>query len=182
MAQATVTIEGTSALLMKKYPETPIEGFDKKPPEEQAELSAYRIPGSEELYIPGVAVQRALVKAATYSKGKGRASLQKVAAACLMVLPEYVGLGTQKYTVDSRPVVVPATRGRIMRHRPRIDKWKGTFGLEWDETLLTEGQVKKIVEDMGKRVGLLEFRPSCNGPFGRCKVSKWVSKKNKTKK
>ena len=175
--KATVTIEGTSALLMKKYPEKPIEGFDKKTPEDQAELSSYRIPGSKELYIPGVAVQRALVKAATYSKGKGRASLQKVTAACVMVLPEYVGLGVQKFEVDSRPVVVPATKGRIMRHRPRLDKWKGTFGLEWDETLMTEDQVKKIVEDMGKRVGLLEFRPSCNGPFGRCKVSKWVSEK-----
>jgi hypothetical protein len=179
MAQATVTIEGTSALMMKKYPETPIPGFEKKTPEEQAEISAYRIPGSKELYIPGVAVQRALVKAATYSKGKGRASLQKTAAACLMVLPEHVGLGTNKFKVDSRPVVVPATKGRIMRHRPRIDKWKGTFGLEWDETLMTEDQVKKIVEDMGKRVGLLEFRPSCNGPFGRCKVAKWVSEKLK---
>ena len=179
MAQATVTIEGTSALMMKRYPEVPIDGFDKKSPEEQAELSSYRIPGSKELYIPGVAVQRALVKAATFSKGKGRASLQKTAAACLMVLPEYVGLGTDKFEVDSRPVVVPATRGRIMRHRPKINKWKGTFGLEWDETLMTEDQVKKIVEDMGKRVGLLEFRPSCNGPFGRCKISKWVPEKKK---
>ena len=182
MSEVKVTIEGTSALMMKKYPEVPIEGFEKKTPEEQAELSSYRIPGSDELYIPGVAVQRALVKAATYSKGKGRASLQKTAAACLMVLPEYVGLGTSKFVVDSRPVVVPATRGRIMRHRPRLDKWKGTFGLEWDETLMTETQVKKIVEDMGKRVGLLEFRPSCNGPYGRCKIAKWEApKKSKSK-
>lgn len=60
-----------------------------------------------------------------------------------------------------------------MRHRPRIDQWKGTFGLEWDETLMSEEQVKKIVDDMGKRVGLLEFRPACNGPYGRCKVIKW---------
>jgi hypothetical protein len=181
MAQATVTIEGTSALLMKKYPTVPIEGFDKKEPQEQAELSAYRIPGSKELYIPGVAVQRALVKAATYSKGKGRASLQKVSAACLMVLPEYIGLGTDKFTLDSRPVVIPATKGRIMRHRPRIDKWRGSFGLEWDETLMSEEQVKKIVEDMGKRVGLLEFRPSCNGPYGRSKIVKWEKEPTKAK-
>lgn len=177
MAQATVTIEGTSALMMKKYPEVPIEGFEKKTPEEQAEISSYRIPGSKELYIPGVAVQRALVKAAAYSKGKGRASLQKVTAACLMVLPEYIGLGTDKFIVDSRPVVVPATKGRIMRHRPRLDQWKGSFGLEWDETLMKESEVKRIVEDMGKRVGLLEFRPACNGPYGRCKVIKWESGK-----
>jgi len=173
MAKATVTIEGTSALLMKKYPEIPIEGFEKKTPQEQAELSSYRIPGSKELYIPGVAIQRAIVNAATYSKGKGRASLQKTAAACIMVLPEFVGLGTDKFTVDSRPVVVPATKGRIMRHRPRIDNWQGSFGIEWDENLISEAQVKRIVEDMGTRVGLLEFRPACKGPYGRCKVTQW---------
>ena len=173
MAKATVTIEGTSALLMKKYPEIPIEGFERKTPQEQAELSSYRIPGSKELYIPGVAIQRAIVNAATYSKGKGRASLQKTAAACIMVLPEFVGLGTDKFTVDSRPVVVPATKGRIMRHRPRIDNWQGSFGIEWDENLISEAQVKRIVEDMGTRVGLLEFRPACKGPYGRCKVTQW---------
>lgn len=181
MAQATVTIEGTSALLMHKYPEIPIEGLDKKEPMEQAEHAAYRITGSKELCIPGVAIQRALVKASSYSKGKGRASLQKIAAACLMVLPENIGLGTDKFTLDSRPVVIPATKGRIMRHRPRIDKWKGSFGLEWDETLMTEDQVKKIVEDMGKRVGLLEFRPACNGPYGRSKIIKWEKESKKSK-
>lgn len=179
MAKAKVTIEGTSALMMKRYPETPIDGFEKKPPQEQAEISSYRIPGTKELYIPGTAIQRACVKAAAYSKGRGRASLQKVAAACLMVDEEYVGLGTEKFIVDSRPVVVPATKGRIMRHRPRIDKWKATFGLEWDETLMDEPQVRRIIEDMGKRVGLLEFRPACNGPYGRSKMIKFEREKCK---
>jgi hypothetical protein len=163
--------------MMKKYPEVPIEGFEKKPPMEQAELSSYRIPGTKELCIPGTAIQRALVNAAAYSKGKGRASLQKVTAACVLVLNEYVGLGTTKFVLDSRPVVVPATKGRIMRHRPKIEKWRGTFGLEWDETLLKEDEVKRIVEDMGKRVGLLEFRPACKGPYGRSKLVKWEAGK-----
>jgi hypothetical protein len=173
MAKATVTVEGVTPLMMKRYPEEPIPGFEKKPKEEQAELSAYRIPGSKELFIPGDAMQRALINAATYSKGKGRASLQKIAAACLAVLPERIGLGIDKFVVDSRPVVVPATKGRIMRHRPRIDKWKATFGVEWDETELNAEQVKKIIEDMGKKVGLLEYRPACKGRFGKCKLVKW---------
>ena len=177
MANAKVTIEGTSALMMKRYAEVPIAGLEKKSPADQAEIASYRIPGSKELYIPGVAIQRALVGAAAFSKGKGRASLQKVAAACLIVQPEYVGLGTDEYKVDSRPVVMPATKGRVMRHRPRLDTWKVTFGLEWDEILMKEDEVKKIVEDMGKRVGLLEFRPSCKGPYGRSKIVKWESEK-----
>jgi len=173
MAKAKVTIEGTSPIMMKKYPEVPIDGFDKKSKEEQAELSCYRISSTKELCIPGTAIQRALVNAAAYSKGKGRASLQKITAACVLVQPEFIGIGTKNYEVDSRPVVVPATKGRIMRHRPKINKWKGTFELEWDETLLKKDEVKKIVDDMGKRVGLLEFRPACKGPYGRCKTVKW---------
>ena len=64
-------IKGISPLLMHAYPMTPIEALDKKPPEEQAELASYRIPDNGELYIPGVAIQRALVSGATFSKGKG---------------------------------------------------------------------------------------------------------------
>lgn len=82
-------------------------------------------------------------------------------------------MGTDKFEIDSRAVVVPATKGRIVRHRPRINKWKVTFGVEWDDLELGEDQVKKIIEDMGKKVGLLEYRPACKGRFGKCKIIKW---------
>ena len=26
--------------------------------------------------------------------------------------------------VDSRPVVIPSTKGRIMRHRPKLETWQ----------------------------------------------------------
>jgi len=175
--EAKVTIRGMSPLLMKRYPLEPIEGLEKKPKEEQAELAAYRIPKTGELYIPGDAIQRALINGAAYSKGRGRASLQKVSAACILVSQEFVGLGTNKYEIDSRPVVVPATRGRILRHRPRIDRWKAQFNVEWDETLVNEVQVKRIIEDTGKLVGLLEFRPACKGRFGRFELAKWEKSK-----
>lgn len=174
LKQVEITMEGKSALLMHRFPMEPVEAIEKKTPEEQAEVAAYRIPGdSRELYVPGVNIQRALVSAATYSKGKGRASLQKQAAACLMVTPEYVGLGTDTYEIDARPVVVPATKGRIVRFRPRLDKWAVKFSLEYDDSLLSETQVRQIVDNMGQRVGLLDFRPEKKGPFGRCVVTEW---------
>ena len=108
-----VKIKGKTAFLMHRFPLEPVEGIEKKTKEEQAEISAYRDPDSQELYIPGINIQRGLVSGATYSKGKGRASLQKPAAACLMVSPERVGFGTTEYFIDSRAVVVPATKGRI---------------------------------------------------------------------
>ena len=170
-----VTIKGQTPLLMHAFPMEPIEAMEKKTKEEQAELAAYRDPDTKGLYVPGVAIQRGLIGAATYSKGKGRGSLQKAAAACLMVSPERIPLGVDTYKIDSRPVVVPATGGRIMRHRPRLDDWKITFILEYDDTLLTEQQVRRIVDDMGQRVGLLDFRPEKKGPFGRFVVTLWKS-------
>lgn len=166
-------IEGISPLLMHAYPMTPVEALEKKTPEEQAEVSAYRIPGSKELYVPGVALQRSLVNGASYSKGKGRATLAKPAAACLLVGAEYLGLGTEEYKIDARPVVIPATKGRVVRYRPRLDKWEVSFTLEYDDTLLTADQVRRIVDDTGKNVGLLDFRPEKKGPFGRFQVVLW---------
>jgi hypothetical protein len=174
-AHAEVTITGQSPLLMHAFPMTPIEALEKKPIAEQAELAAYRDPDTGELYVPGLAIQRALVGAAVYSKGKGRGSLQKIVAACVLVSPERVSLGTTTFTVDSRPVVVPATKGRVMRHRPRIDQWALTFTVEWDETLLTPAQMRRVVDDMGARVGLLDFRPEKKGPFGRSVVTHWTN-------
>lgn len=168
-----VQIKGTSPLLMHSFPMEPIEAIEKQPPKVQAEHSAYRDPDTEELYVPGVNIQRALVSAAAYSKGKGRATLQKPAAACLMVSPERVSLNQKEYAIDSRPVVIQATKGRILRHRPRLDEWELKFQIEYDDTLLKETEVRRIVDDMGSRVGLLDFRPEKKGPFGRCVVVHW---------
>lgn len=169
-----VTIKGVSALLMNRFPMEPITALDKKSKEEQAEIAAYRVPGTGELYLSGVAVQRALIGGATYSKGKGRGTLQKLVAACAFVTPEYLELGTKVFVIDSRPVVNPTTGGRIIKHRPRIEPgWVASFELEWEADLLTEEQMQKVVTDTGMRVGLLDFRPERKGPFGRFMVTGW---------
>jgi len=172
-----VAIKGLPpGLLMHRFPLEPVEAIEKKSPEDQAEIAAYRTP-DDELYIPGIAIQRALVNGATFSKGKGRASLQKVVAACVFVSPEYCITKSQEYVVDTRPVVVPATKGRVLRHRPRLEEWETQFEIEFDETLLTEDQVRKVVDDTGSRVGLLDFRPEKKGPFGRFMVTAWKASK-----
>ncbi len=173
MNKVNVTIEGISPLLMHSFPMVPIDAIEKKSKEDQAEYAAYRDPDTKELYVPGVAIQRCLIQAATFSKGKGRASLQKEVAASVIVTPERISLGTKTYSIDSRPVVVPATKGRIIRHRPRFDKWKLDFVVEYDPTLMTVIQLRKVIDDAGSRVGLLDFRPEKKGSFGRFIVVKW---------
>jgi hypothetical protein len=168
-----VQITGRSPLLMHRYPLEPVAAVEKKSMAEQAELSAYRDQESKRLYLPGTALQRALVDGATYSKGKGRASLQKVAAACLFVTPINLDLGTSGYEIDSRAVVNPVTKGRIVRHRPMISNWQCEFDLSYDDTLLTPEQCRQVVDDTGSRVGVLDFRPAKKGPFGRFHVTHW---------
>lgn len=173
MKSVTIEITGSSPLLMHRYPLVEIEGLNKMTPEQQAEHAAYRDEKTKELFVPGVNLQQSLVEAAAYSKGKGRASLQKIAAACLFVSETQIALGQKEFAIDSRPVVIAATRGRIVRHRPRIDAWKFSFTLEYDEVLLSAKQVRGIVDDAGRRVGLLDFRPAKKGPFGRFVVTSW---------
>jgi len=169
----TCTIKGLSPLLMHRFPLVPIEALDKLPPNEQAEHSTYRDEQTRQLYIPGVAFQRALIGAAKWSKGRGRLSLQNEVCACVIVSPECALLGVTKFAVDSRPVVIAATKGRVLRHRPRLDSWQATFEIEFDPTLLKESQLRKIVDDAGSRVGLLDFRPERKGPYGRFTVTSW---------
>ncbi len=169
-----VVIQGISALLMHQFPmESPPKGHEKWSAEQQAKLCEYRDPESGKLFIPGIAIQRCLIAGAVYSKGKGRASLKKPVAACVLISPERVSLGVKKYEVDSRPVVISATRGRIIRHRPRLDEWKCSFEIQFDDELVSAEEMKIVVEDAGKRCGLLDFRPACAGPFGRFRVTEW---------
>lgn len=173
-----VTIKGITPLLMHSFPMEPVEAIEKKTPDEQAELAAYRLPPNGkfkrgELYAPGVNMQRCLIAAAAFSKGKGRASLQKNTAACVMISPENLGFALEDYERDTRPVVVPATKGRVLRHRPRLPQWELNFTIEYDDTLLKATEVRKIVDDAGSRVGFLDFRPEKKGPYGRFSVTHW---------
>ena len=168
-----VTLTGISPLLMHRYPTEPVEAIEKMTAKEQAEIGAYRDPDTHGLYIPAVNVRRSLVAAAAFSKGKGRASLQKIAAACIQATPMRLALGVEDYVIDSQRVVIPSTRGAVLRHRPRLDQWAISFRLEFDSTLLSDIEVRRIVDDAGSRVGLLDFRPECKGPYGRFMVTKW---------
>lgn len=169
----SVTIKGISPLLMHAFPMTEMEkGWEKWPPDQQAAAAEYRTPDGK-LYVPGTAMQRAFINAASYSKGKGRASLQKQVAACVLVSPEYLIIEPQTYAVDSRPVVIAATKGRIMRHRPCFNEWAFTMSVVFDKGLLSEKELRNVIDDAGSRVGILDFRPERKGPFGRFMVTNW---------
>lgn len=81
------------------------------------------------------------------------------------------------WSVDQRPVRIPATGGRITRFRPRFDEWALSFEVELDEEIIGERLLRQIVDASGKRVGLGDFRPDCRGPMGKFRVDTWKVKK-----
>jgi hypothetical protein len=176
--RVSVSIKGMSPLLMHRFPMVPVEGLQNMPPEEQAMHAEYRDPDTKELFIPGPAVQQCLVAGATYVKGKGRGSAQKVVAASVLVMEERLGLGVKTYEIDSRPVVISATQGRIIRHRPKLAEWAVSFTITYDEKLLKEVDLRKVVDNAGSMCGLLDYRPSKKGPFGRFIVTEWTVEKD----
>jgi hypothetical protein len=165
-----LTITGVAPLLMHAYSDAEEAGLKNAPPKEQAEAHTYRLE-SGNLCIPQSNFMRALMSGAAYSKGKGRASLQKVVAAAVWLAEPEMDLGVKDFVVDSKSVVIPATRGRIMRHRARLNKWTASATLNYDETLISENQLRKIAVDTGALVGLMDFRPEKKGPFGRFTVA-----------
>jgi hypothetical protein len=190
MERVSVTIEGTTPLLMNKFTDaaalavsggstTAFTG-NKGTPREQAERRLYADENGV-LHIPGPNLFRAIIDGGIFHKaGKSKVTTQKsslVPAAitlleltCPLLAPSGVDV---KWEVDSRSVVIPSTGGRIMAHRPRVDQWRLRFTLEVDTTMFTFQLVRQIVDDAGRRIGLGDFRPSRKGPFGKFVVVGW---------
>ena len=185
-----ITIQGVTPLLMNRFteaaqqslsaPKTVLQG-KKGTPREQAEPKAYRNEKGN-YTVPGVNIFRAIVDAGSFIKsGKTKLTTQKsslVTSFAFMETLEAVVCNEEKkpvpdFEVDSRGVVIPATGGRIMAHRPRFDVWNLTFQVELDETECSPELFRELVDQAGKKVGLGDFRPSRKGVFGRFKVTHW---------
>jgi hypothetical protein len=80
----------------------------------------------------------------------------------------------QPWKVDTRPVVIPSTKGRILAHRPMFDDWALSFTVDLDTELLGPNLLRRIIDDAGKRIGLGDFRPARKGPYGKFHVVHWA--------
>lgn len=192
MTTFSVTIEGVSGLLMHRWEDRNEEDGDKGTRaihisdvdrRTQAEGVAYRHHDGT-LYIPGSAISRLMCEAGGAHKQTGsRKSLKFVVPAAVLVLDDIIplvdanGHRITDFEIDSRPVVIPATKGRIMRHRPRIDKWRAEFAVEVDRELMEPSTALQLLTEGGKRLGILDYRPEKRGPFGRFHVINWAELK-----
>ena len=183
----SVTIEGVTPILMHRFTEesevkvssgiSAVSVGDKGTPREQAAKKLYK---DEEgnLFLPGPNIFACIIAAGKFHKnGKSKVTTIKssLVPAAMCILDLVCPFGTKEFEVDSRSVVIPATGGRIMAHRPRLDKWSLTFRLAIDTDMFAETFARKLVDDAGKRIGLGDFRPDRKGPFGKFVVTKWKS-------
>lgn len=180
-----VTIEGIAPLLMNRFTEAneiAVSGGtsvtfrgSKGTPREQATSKCYA-DDKGNLFIPGPNIYSCLIAAGTFHKaGKSKLTTQKTSLIPAGVLIEDLvcPLNTKDWEVDSRSVVIPSTGGRIMCHRPRVDKWSLAFTLDVDATMFSPNLIRSLVDDAGKKIGLGDYRPARKGPFGRFVVKQW---------
>jgi hypothetical protein len=183
------TIQGTSAMLQHRFGEvaegdgtaaTRTQLVVRGTPREEAEKVCYRMPGSQQLYFPGAAIGRLLREAGGSHKMKGsRKAVKFVVPAAVLVLDDAIPLidhedaPVDTFEVDSRPVTIPATKGRVMRHRPKIEQWRAVFHIRVIDSLLPVSLVQQLLVEGGERLGIGDYRPEKGGPFGTFRVIRW---------
>lgn len=186
-----VTIEGISPLLMNRFTESAevaVSGGtavtfkgDKGTPRDQAAPKRYA-DAAGSLFIPGTNLFACIIAAGTFHKaGKSKLTTLKTSLipAGMLVddlvcpLHDSAGKPLTDWEVDSRSVVIPSTGGRIMCHRPRVDRWRCTFTVDVDTTMFPPNLIRAVIDDAGKKIGLGDYRPARKGPFGRFVVQNW---------
>lgn len=180
MKKIEVEIKGDTPLLMNSpksmlEPKEAVRKTTKKyEPKEEAEKVAYRTEKGE-LYVPNTAIKGSIINASAWKKA-GKIALRPLIAAGIRIPQQEILLGTKKYEIDLRTVVIQ--RSRVIKARPMIKDWKLNFEILYNDQLIADPQIiKEVLVEAGERVGILDFRPQKLGEFGTFSVTKFkVSK------
>jgi hypothetical protein len=184
-------VEGTRPYLSNRATEEALSGSTRnntpgteQNPRDLCERGVYRIPNDgNQLAIPGAAFSRLLREAGGSHKSKGsRKSLKYLVPAAVLVLDDVCGAYLNDrltpltdYEVDSRPVTIPATKGRIMRYRARFNEWSCKVTIRIDESILSEATVRQLLIEGLVQIGIGDYRPEKGGPFGTAAVVSWIT-------
>lgn len=75
-----------------------------------------------------------------------------------------------EWFVDRRRGKLPKDGTAVCIVRPRFKEWAFEVTIEVDESEINIAKIKELFKRAGTMVGLGDFRPSCNGQFGRFRV------------
>lgn len=185
MKTVKVEIRGTTPLLIHRFGEsaetkgaTRAIPADRSDPRAEATKAAYIAPDGT-YYFNAFAIPGCMGAAGVNHKQTGtRKSLRYVVPSAVRMTTDTVtimnGHGpATSFEVDGRPVTIPATKGRIMRYRPRFDEWGAEFDLVINDALLSPAMAHQLLVEAGEQVGIGDFRPEKRGPFGTFRVTKF---------
>lgn len=184
-----VTIEGASPMLVRRFSDAQQESAtsgkrgssvgNNGTPQEQADDALYKDEKGKPI-MPGVNIFQCIMAGGRFFKmGKKQVTTARgsLLPACVIMNTTYAPIvHKQPWKVDTRPVKIPATGGRILRHRPCFDDWKMSFSVQLDEEIMSAEFFREIVDAAGNRIGMGDYRLDCRGPFGRFKVVSWKVK------
>lgn len=182
MKTVAVEITGVTSLLIHKFTgeqekstrKIQIESLD---PRTEATKVAYIAPDGS-FYFSAFAIMNAMASAGVNHKARGtRKSLKFVVPSAVRMLSDAItildstGKKAKDFEVDARSAVIPATKGRIMRYRPRFDSWMARFSFLINDSLLAVESAHQLLAEAGDTIGIGDFRPEKRGPFGMFRVT-----------
>lgn len=182
-------IEGTMPILLHRFSaqaeassgqKTRRINIGNEDPRTTCEGSVYRDDDGG-LCLPGAAFARLIREAGGSHKQRGsRKTLKYIVPAAVIVTDELAPLyltdrktRATDFEIDARPVTIPATKGRIMRYRARLNAWTARVYLRINENLLDEATIRMLLSEGVQQQGLGDFRPEKGGPFGVGDVVRW---------
>jgi len=178
MKKYKVEITGITPLLQNKPAEY---GFDEQWVEKKASTD-WEAEGLKKLYIdsngmiyqPATHLDRALIEAGKKIKvkGQGKATYSKLFGSMVSVEEFEIEHKIQDYEIHKCLVVIPSTKGRVMRYRPIFKKWALEFHMDAEEEIPGE-VIKEALEICGKYVGIGDWRPEKKGKFGKFQVTEF---------
>lgn len=191
MKTIQVEIRGTSPLLIHRFSEDSEQSkstrriqVSDRDPRTEATKAAY-IAQDGTFYFSAFSIPNSMGNAGSNHKMRGsRKTLRFIVPSAVRVTSEAItilnGNGPAKdFEVDARPVTIPATKGRIMRYRPRFDQWGAKFSLMLDDNSLSIEDAHRLLDEAGQFIGIGDFRPEKRGPFGCFRVTKFEELKSR---
>ena len=179
MKEVEVEVKGISALLMHRFnsdePDSKsVKKTGRKDYKAELENALYKLPDGT-IYEPASHLEGSLIKAAGNFQisGRGKKTYKDLIKSAVFVSPDAIPHLKQHYENDARLVVVPATRGRVTRYRPRFDEWGLRFTIQVTDDQLPLEVLKEILDYAGRSVGIGDFRPR----FGRFIVTRFEEKR-----
>jgi hypothetical protein len=190
MKTINVTIQGLTPMLQHRFGEdAEVDGSKaarnvtvvRGTPREEATKVVYQN-GEGKFYFPGTWLLGTIRNAGANHKMRGsRKSAKYIVPAAVRIgeIEILIRNGDGKslvrdFEVDSRPITIPSTKGRIMRHRPRFDCWSAEFSLVLNDEILPEEFVQQLLTEAGMQVGIGDFRPEKCGSFGTFRITRWA--------